>query len=208
MKTKTMAAACCTLMGLLLLAGACSLIGTGQRPVPRLYVLSSLAASDPPMDPAAKLPRLSVGIGPVRLAEYLDRRNIIVRNSHYGIELVDLSQWAEPLSTGLARAMADNLSVLLGTHRMLHFPWPSTAPVDYHVTFQVTQFDGRRGEQVVLRAHWQVFAGDGRNQLESGHAVIREKVAGPSVEALVAAHSQAAAGLSREVAAAIANLAR
>ncbi len=204
MKTKTTAAARCVLMGLALLICACSLIGTGQRPIPRLYVLSSLAASDPPVEPAARRPQIAIGIGPVRLAEYLDRRNIILRNSHNGIELVELAQWAEPLSESFARAMTDNLSVLLGTYRIFHFPWRSAVPIDYQVAFHVVQFDGRPQEQVLLRAHWQVFTGDGQTLLDSGHALIRETVADPSVEALVAAHSRAVAQLSREVAAVIA----
>lgn len=202
METKTTAARC-LLVGLVLLTCACSLIAAGQRPAARLYILSSLAASDPPVDPAARLPHLSIGIGPVRLAEYLDRRNIIVRNSDNAVELVELAQWAEPLSESFALAMADNLSVLLGTHRIFHFPWRSAVPVDYQVAFHVVQFDGRPQEQVLLRAHWQVFKGDGQTLLDSGRALIRETVADPSVEALVAAHSRAVAQLSREVAAVI-----
>jgi uncharacterized lipoprotein YmbA len=200
MRTKTTAAAQCLLASLALVICACSLIGPGQRPAPRLYLLSSLATAAPPVVPAAKLPHLSIGIGPVRLAEYLDRRSIIMRNSDNGIELLELSQWAEPLSESFARAMADNLSVLLGTQRVFHFPWRSAVPVDYQVAFHVVQFDGHPQEQVLLRAHWQVFKGDGQTLLDSGHALIRETVAEPSVEAFIAAHSRAVAQLSRDVA--------
>jgi hypothetical protein len=201
MKTKTEVLAPGLLACLALTICACSLIGPGQRPAPRLYLLSSLAAAAPPAAPAPKLPHLSIGIGPVRLAEYLDRRSIIVRTSDNGIELLELSQWAEPLSESFARAMADNLSVLLGTQRVVHFPWRSAVPVDYQVAFHVVQFDGNPQGQVLLRAHWQVLKGDGQTLLDSGHALIREAVADPSVEAFIAAHSRAVAQLSREIAA-------
>jgi uncharacterized lipoprotein YmbA len=81
-------------------------------------------------------------------------------------------------------------------------------PVDYQVTLQVAQFDGTLGEQVVLRAHWQVFTGDGKKLMESGYSVLEDKVEDGSVEALVAAGSRVVERLSRAVAETIARLAK
>ena len=81
-------------------------------------------------------------------------------------------------------------------------------PVDYQLTVQVAQFDGMPGEKVVLRAHWQVFTGDGKKLLDSGYSVFREKAEDTSIEALVSAESRAAESFSREVAGAIARLAK
>lgn len=156
----------------------------------------------------ARLPHVALGIGPVRLAPYLDCRNIIVRNSRSEFELVELSQWAEPLQDMFARVTADNLSVLLGTNRVILFPWRSSMPVDYQVTIQVAQFDGLLGEQVVLRAHWQVFTGDGKKLMESGYSVFEDKVEDGSIEALVAAGSRVVKRLRRAVAEAIARRAK
>jgi uncharacterized protein len=201
-------AAGCVLTLLALGLSACTLVGSGPRPAPRLYTLSSLAFSDAAGEPAASLPHLVIGIGPVRLPEYLDRRDIIVRNSRNEIELIGLSQWAEPMAEALARAVADNLSALLQTHRIVQFPWRPAVPVVHQVAFQVIQFDGRPGEEVVLRAGWQLFTGDGLALLDFGQAVVREPVADASVDALVAAHSRAVEGFSRSLAASIAKLAR
>jgi uncharacterized lipoprotein YmbA len=207
MKLKRCAAGPCLVILILLTAGGCGLFNAGQQPKTRFYLLSSLASSGKAVQPLAMLPQLSLGIGPVRLAPYLDRRNIIVRSSRSEFELVELSQWAEPKQDMFARVMADNLSVLLGTNRVILFPWRSSMPVDYQVTLQVAQFDGTLGEQVVLRAHWQVFTGDGKKLMESGYSVLEEKAEDESVEALVAAESRAVERLSRAVAEAIARLA-
>jgi len=198
----------CSLIGLVMVFSACTLFSPGPQPKTRFYMLSSMAASAQPAEPLARLPQLAVGIGPVRLPEYLDRRNIIVRNNRNEFELAELSQWAEPLADTFARVIADNLSFLLGTHRIIQVPWRSSFPVDCQLAVQVAQFDGRLEEQVVLRAHWQLFTGDGKKLLESGYSAIEEKIAAPSIEALVTADSRAAERFSREIAGAIVRVAR
>jgi len=195
-------------VGLVLVFGACTLFAPGPQPKTRFYMLSSLAPSGKPAEPLARLPQLAIGIGPIRLPEYLDRRNLIVRSRLNEFEIVELSQWAEPLADTLERVLADNLSVLLGTQRTVQFPWRSTIPVDYQLAVQVVQFDGSLEEQVVLRAYWQVFAGEGKKLLDFGYSVIEERIAEPSIEALVAAESRAAERLSREIAVAVTRLAR
>lgn len=208
MSLRRPAAGTCLVILLFLTAGGCSLFKAGQQPQTRFYLLSSLASPGKAVQPLAVLPGLTLGIGPVRLPPYLDRRNIIVRSNASEFELVELSQWAEPVQDMFARVTADNLSVLLGTNRVILFPWRSSMPVDYQVTVQTAQFDGRLGEQVVLRAHWQVFTGDGKKLLDSGYSVFEDKVEDGSVEAFVAAGSRVLERLSRAMAVAIARLAQ
>jgi uncharacterized protein len=208
MKPKIHATRLCILFLAVLIPGGCSLLNPGPQPKTRFFMLSSPALSGKPIQPLATLPQVAIGIGPVRLPEYLDRRNIIVRNSRNEFELAEDSQWAEPMGDTFARVLADNLSVLLGTHRITQFPWRPSMPVDYQLTVQVAQFDGILGEQAVLRAHWQVFTGDGKKLLDSGYSVFREKAEDPSIDALVSAESRAAESFSREVAVAIVRLAK
>lgn len=191
-----------------LIAGGCSLLNPGPQPKTRFYMLSSLASSGKAVQPLATLPQVALGIGPIRLPEYLDRRNIIVRNSRNEFELAEDSQWTEPMGDTVSRVLADNLSVLLGTYRITQFPWRSSMPVGYQLTIQVAQFDGVLGAQAVLRAHWQVFTGDGKKLLDSGYSVFGEKSEDKSIDALVTAQSRAAESFSREVAAAILRLAK
>jgi uncharacterized lipoprotein YmbA len=90
-------------------------------------------------------------------------------------------------------------------HRPAHRP---AIPVDCQLAVQVVQLDGGLEERVVLRAYWQVFAGEGKKLLDFGYSVIEEKIAEPTIEALVAAESRAAERFSREIAAAMQRLAR
>jgi hypothetical protein len=191
-----------------LISSGCSLLNPGPQPKTHFYMLSSLSSSGKAVQPLATFPQVAIGIGPIRLPEYLDRRNIIVRNSRNEFELAEDSQWAEPVGDTVARVLADNLSVLLGTYRITQFPWRSSMPVDYQLTIQVAQFDGILGEHAVLRAHWQVFTRDGKKLLDSGYSVFGEQAEGKSIDALVTAQSRAIESFSREVAVAIVRLAK
>jgi len=208
MKPTAHAARLGLLAGLVLVLCACTPFAPGPQPRTRFYMLSALAPSGTAAEAPARMPQLAIGIGPVRIPEYLDRRNLIVRNSINEYEIVELAQWAEPLADTLGRVLADNLSVLLGTQRIVQFPWRPAIPVDCQLTLQVVQFDGSLAEQVVLRAQWQLFAVEGKKLLDFGYSVIEEKIAEPTIEALVAAKSRAAERFSREIAAAMRRLAR
>jgi hypothetical protein len=198
----------CILLAAVLVAGGCSLFNPGPQPKTHFFMLGSLAASGKAVQPLAPLPQVALGIGPVRLPEYLDRRNIILRSARNEFELAENSQWAEPLRDSVARVLADNLSVLLGTYRITQFPWRASMPVDYQLTVQVAQFDGALGDQAVLRAHWQVVTGDGKILLDAGYSIFGEQAEEQSIAALVGAQSRAAESFSRELAAAIARLAK
>ena len=208
MKPKIHSARLCILFLAVLISGGCSLLSPGPQPKTRFFMLSSPALSGKAVQPLATLPQAAIGIGPIRLPEYLDRRNIIVRNSRNEFELAEDSQWAEPVGDTVARVLADNLSVLLGTYRITQFPWRSSMPVDYQLTIQVAQFDGILGEHAVLRAHWQIFTRDGKKLLDSGYSVFGEQAEGKSIDALVTAQSRAIESFSREVAVAIVRLAK
>ncbi len=211
MKPAAHAARLGLLAGLVLALGACTLFAPGAQPRTRFYMLSPLAPPGTAAEAPARMPQLAIGIGPVRIVripEYLDRRNLIVRSRQNEYEIVELAQWAEPLADTFGRVLADNLSVLLGTRRVVQFPWRPAVPVDYQLAVQVVQFDGSLDEQVVLRAQWQLFAGEGKKLMDFGYSVIEEKIAEPTIEALVAAKSRAAERFSREIAAAMRRLAR
>jgi hypothetical protein len=208
MKSKLHVRRQCLILAAVLIAGGCSLFNPGPQPKTHFFMLSSLAASGRAVQPLATLPHVALGIGPIRLPEYLDRRNIILRSTRNEFELAEDSQWAEPMGDTVSRVLADNLSVLLGTYRITQFPWRTSMPVDYQLTVQVAQFDGTLGGQAVLRAHWQVFTGDGKKLLDSGYSIFGEQAEDKSMAALVSAESIAVESFSRELAAAIVRLAK
>jgi uncharacterized lipoprotein YmbA len=168
----------------------------GARAPTRFYTLSSTATSD-----GAPAVGYAVIVGPVSVPASVDRPEFVVEVAPNRVELDEFNRWASPLGDGIARAVAGNLAVLLGT------PDVATAPLAnfnaaYRVTIAVQRFDSMPGRGVLLDAAWVVRQTTGGKSY-SGRTVAREAVQGDGFDALAAAHSRALATLSGEIATAI-----
>ncbi|MHB8763495.1 MAG: PqiC family protein [Deferrisomatales bacterium] len=140
-------------------------------------------------------------MGPVTVARYLDRPNLITRGSDGEVVLDPFRRWAEPLNAQLARVLRRNLATLLGTDAVLGYPWRAAGSLDYQVTVEVERFDLDGRGTVRLDALWTLSAGE-----RAAHPVTRriqceEQAEATAEEHTVAAHSRAALCLSREIAA-------
>ena len=132
--------------------------GCASSPPTRFYVLPSLTGADPVL-PAAQRD-LTIGVGPVTLHPSLDRPQIVTRVSRARLILGEFDQWGAPLRDGVTRSLAENLSLLVPTDRVVLHPWSRTTVPDYQVTVEVTQFDAGPGGEVVLAARWQILNAD------------------------------------------------
>lgn len=174
----------------------------GSKPS-RFYLLHSVARGEIPAGQKASRNDISVGIGPVNLPEYLDRPQIITRTSLNRLELAEFDRWAEPLSETFPRVLAENLGAMLGTDRVLVYPWPRSSRVDCQVEVQVNRFEGSPGGSACLSAWWTLYGENGKSVLASRQSELAEPVTSSSYEDLVAAQSRLLGSLSREIAAAI-----
>jgi hypothetical protein len=195
------------LIAILSILQGCAIMGTGTQQPTENYVLNSLHSEDIETQPVAKLSKIGILVGPVRMALYLDRTDIVIRDSQNQIRLADFSQWAGPLQENFSRVLAENLSVLLVTHNVGIFPGTRAMSFDYNVTVDVTRFDGIPGERADLRARWAILDKSRKNMLLKNHSVLTQPTMDDSMEALIAAESRALADLSREIAEAIKALA-
>ena len=147
----------CLPAGILALLGVCllGLSGCASSPPTRLYVLPSMTGAET-ASPAA--PRdLTIGVGPVTLSPYLDRLPIVTRASRARLLLGEFDQWAASLQDLVSRALAENLSRLIPTERVVLHPWSRTVEPDYQVTVDVMQFDAGPSGEVVLAARWRLL---------------------------------------------------
>jgi uncharacterized lipoprotein YmbA len=147
----------CLPAGVLALLGVCllGLSGCASSPPTRLYVLPSMTGAET-ASPAA--PRdLTIGVGPVTLSPYLDRLPIVTRASRARLVLGEFDQWAASLQDLVTRALAENLSHLIPTERVVLHPWSRTVELDYQVTVDVMQFDAGPSGEVVLAARWRLL---------------------------------------------------
>ena len=187
------------LLGVALLA----LSGCASSPPTRLYVVPSLTdtATAPPLAPHD----LTLGVAPVTLPPYLDRPQIVTRAGRSRLVLAEFDQWAAPLQDTVARVLAENLSLLIPTDRVLLSPWPRTMAIDYQVMVEVTQFERTMGGEVVLVARWRIAAADGQ-ELMRRTARFSTPAGGQDYEATVTAMSRTLEALSRDMAATVQSL--
>jgi uncharacterized lipoprotein YmbA len=190
-------AALTTLCALTVLAAGC-----GSTPASRFYTLNS------PAVPAAGAPsNLSVSVGPVSIPGSVDRPQIVVNTSANQLALDEFNRWASPLQTDIARAVAENLSALLGATRVSQFPQTLSVDADFRVMIEVQRFESTLGESATLDAVWAVRRSkDGKS--ETGRTKVREPVAQNGYDALVAGHSRAVARMSQDIAEVVRTLSR
>jgi uncharacterized lipoprotein YmbA len=105
---------------------------------------------------------LVIGIGPIGFPDYLRRPEVVTRTSPTTVELSDLDRWAEPLDSAFARVLSEDLSGLLGTQRIVTYPWYKSSRVDYQVECDVVRFETNSSRGSQLHAQWSIRDGTGK----------------------------------------------
>ena len=188
---------------LILMVGSCAPFGAGTQKETKYYVLSSLQSAASQEPTLADLPDVGLGVGPIRMPLYLDRSDIVTRDSQNQVVIADFAQWAGPLQENFGRVLAENLSVLLATDKVAIFPFARSTETDYNVTVYVTRFDGMPGDKAHLRARWAILDNKRKKSLFEKHTIVSEPTKDDSLESLIGAESSTVAELSRQIAEAI-----
>jgi uncharacterized lipoprotein YmbA len=150
----------------------------------------------------------SLGVGPVKIPEYLNRAQIVTRAGPNRLDVNEFNRWGGSFATNLSSVVAQNLSVILGTDDVFVFPADDSIDPRYRVILSILQFDGTLGDSVVLDARWTITGPKRRKQLDTGRSLVHQATDGGGYEAYVAAQSRALETLSREIAAKITLLIR
>jgi uncharacterized protein len=170
----------------------------GSSPTSSFYTLSpdtSLA----PMVPAKPV---YVVVGPVTIPDVVDRPQIVTRVGNNQVVLDEFARWGQPLKSDIARAIAGDLSRLLGSDRVSIFDAGTDAAHTWRVRVDVMRFDATPGEAVTIEALWTVVP-PGKSAPVVGKSLVRQPMGGPGYDALVSAADHALGAVSREIAAAI-----
>ena len=194
------------LIVIILMVSSCTPFGPGNTRETKYYMLNSLYAGDSEAKPVADLPKVAIGVGPIRIPRHLDRKEIVTRASQNEVKVDQFALWAGPLSESFSRVIAENLSVLLNTEETVAFPWRARYPIKYQVVIHVVRFDGLPAQEALLRARWIILGHDAKAILFKHQTLIEVPVEAPGMEALVAAKSHLLEKFSDQIAIAIANL--
>jgi uncharacterized protein len=174
----------------------------GSSPAVRFYTLTPLQNVEIPAAVEVAERRGILAVGPVELANHLDRPQIVRRVGATNIALLENDRWAGSLQSDLARVLIDNLGVLLGPEGYVVLPWEVTARADGRIQVSVTRLERTDQQTVVLDALWTLHGKERGDILAAGREVIAEPDSG-GAEGTVEAMSRALAELSRRLAVAV-----
>jgi hypothetical protein len=174
-----------------------AVIAAGCASAPsKFYTLNSTAKNDG--SPAANY---SVVVGPVSVPAEVDRPQFTVQVAPNQVAVDEFNRWAAPLNENIARVVAEDLTMLLGTSQVSTLPLANFEPA-YRVSIEVQQFESVPGKSATVEAVWVVKKAADKVSL-SGHTLATEPVSGDGFDALAAAHSRALTKVSADIAAAI-----
>jgi len=162
----------------------------------KFYTLNSTAKGD-----GKSQANYTIAVGSVSIPLEVDRPQFTIQASANRIEIDEFNRWAEPLNSNIARVIARDLAVLLGTPRVTAVIMPYFDAA-YRVTIDIQRFESIPGKSAQIEAVWVVRKSSGGKSV-SGHTVAFEPVEDSSLDALAAAHSRALAKISSDIAGAI-----
>ena len=174
------------------------LSGCESSPSPRLYMIEPMTM----MGSANSVAGLTIAVGPITLPEHLNRKEILTHDEPYRVSTATFDRWAEPLDQDITAALAENLSILVPTDRVITYPFDNALQVDYTVNVRVFSFGAGPNGEVELKSSWVIY--DTANAPATcSKARYSEQRRGSEVVDTVAAMSRAIEQLSRDIADAI-----
>jgi len=179
-----------------------------STPPIEFYTLTSPPGMEMESHEQSAVQGITIGIGPVQLPQFLNRPQIVTRSGPNKLTVSEFHRWGGYLDQDFLRVLAQDISILMPTNRVIEFPWDDRADPDFRIEFNVQQFDGQPGNSVLLNTVWTIKRRKGTKALYARRSIIRQPVSGNDYEALVSAHSQALAAFSIEIAAAIKNISK
>lgn len=138
-----------------------------------------------------------IGIGPVDIAEYLMRSQIIESQSDNTLTLADNAYWAEPLDKSIARVISLNLTQLNPSRSFVHFPWRNDSKPRYSLRIHIDQLS-RTGRNANINATWELVDNDGKSGTLRRN-FLRSIQADSGTKGLAQAYSQLLGELSKEM---------
>jgi len=97
-----------------------------------------------------------IRVGPGQIATYLQDGQIAVQDGPNRMVYLENDRWAEPLSKGFSRVLAENLAHNLGAETVSVYPNPPLMDSGYEVRYTVESFEGSLSGPVALIVSWQM----------------------------------------------------
>ncbi len=178
-------------ISLTLLLSGC--IGS-RSSAPDYHLLTARAASAP-----AATMNASIGVGPVHVAQFLNRTQIVTHGGGVTLQLNDSQRWGEPLEQGIQRVLLQNIAAQTGAETR-NFPWRQNVTPDYAVRIDIIDLDKLNDGSVLLDVSWVLEDLKNPRVITTQHEQLRTAT-GAGNSAAAEAYSDLLAQLAQHIAA-------
>lgn len=169
--------------------------GCARTPPAQYYLLTAPVAAT-----AGKPDGPRLGLGPVRLPEYLDRPQIVSFKSPTRLTLSNAHRWAEPLQQSFARALLAQLARALPAAQIVPFPWRGNDAPARQVAIDVQRFERGADGQLHLDVRWILQEGTAPPRAYDSTIALAVNGEPDDYDAIVAASSAAVGALADDLA--------
>ena len=138
-----------------------------------------------------------IGLGPIRLPEYLDRFQMVVAVSENKYKLIDGHRWAQKLDQNISLALFKTLPSQLGTDRMIRYPWPQRPGVDFQVKIDILELNVDQDGQSQLVAQWSIKSKD--KTILNKRSTFTAQASTTDIDKMVQAQSECLTNLGQEI---------
>lgn len=136
-------------------------------------------------------------LGPLKIADYLQRENIIQRRLDGSLSLSQEARWAGSLQDDIGQLLLRQISAELGSSRISLYPDRIGMKAQAQVVLSISRLDSGVEQPAVLEAQWRLL--DAKGTLRNSRVLRFEAVHNGEVSDQVRAQSDLLAQLSKQL---------
>lgn len=152
----------------LLLSGVLGLAGCSVHQPVSLYQLDSGNPGQPKQSSG-----MSVLLGPVSVADYLQRETLLQRQPDGSLKAATDGRWAGSLSSDIDQLLLRQMAWRLDSQRVVLAPTTANFTPDVQVLLSITRLDSGGSQPAILDAQWRLI--DRRGQVRDNRIVHLEE---------------------------------
>ena len=139
------------------------IMGCQQSPRKQFYLLSATESAYA----SGKITQV-IGLGPIEIADYLQRPQLIVKHDQNSLQMAENAYWGEPLKEGIARVLAVNLMNHQPSRLVEIFPWRSDNRPVVSIRLRIHELHTMDGN-AVMNASWALVNNSNKQTLAQFH---------------------------------------
>ena len=167
-------------------------VGCSVAPPVQFYQLQP-----PETDVASRENTVSVLLGPLKIADYLQRENILQREVDGSLSLSQQARWAGSLQDDMGQFLLRQISSQLGSSRISLYPDRVGMQAQAQVVLSISRLDSGVEQPAVLEAQWRLL--DDKGSLLNSRVLRFEETHSGELSDQVRAQSELLSQLSKQL---------